>query len=112
MVLTVLIIKFIKILLTCDAPITRNNGSYGVPRTMNAPGSLPVGTVIRPMGTVITDKENDQVPYQCPIENRFGILQGKMYSNVLKVSDSVNCTSDVNESQGSIPVHVSSRIRN
>ena len=96
---------------TCDVPITRNNGSYGMPRTMNAPGSLPVGTVITPMGTVITDKrfENDQVPYQCPVENRFAVLQDKMYNNVLKVSDSVNCTSDVNESQGSIPVHVSSR---
>ena len=85
-----------------------NNDSYGVPRTINAPGSLPVGTVITRMGTVITDKrlENDQDPYQSPVENRFAVLQDKMYSNVLKVSDSVNCTIDVNESQGSIPVHV------
>ena len=36
---------------TGDAPIPRNNGSYGVPDTMNVPSFLSVGTVTTPMGT-------------------------------------------------------------
>ena len=63
------------------------------------------------MGTVITNKriENDETSYQCPVANRFSLLQDKTYISALNVNNSVNRASSLKESHDSIPVHISNR---
>ena len=91
----------------------QNHSSGAVTDTRNTSGIFPINTVITPMGTVVTDKRiENESSYECPVYNRYAVLQDKMYSETLNINNPFLRPSGANEQQDSIPVHISSRSEN
>ena len=91
----------------------QNHSSGAVTDTRNTSGIFPINTVITPMGTVVTDKRiENESSYECPVYNRYAVLQDKMYSETLNINNPFLRPSGANEQKDSIPVHISSRSEN